>query len=162
MVIQTQSIKMYFDSWSKHRRTVHIRTKCVSEKARTWLSSFWLWLTACGTFPLLCICPDYTPLFSFYLPFSSFSGVSQEGVYRTVGSNIQVQKLLNAFFGKKTSQHVMHLSIHCVSSLELVCLSVQRTQVLQHFASFVKDGIVWLILKLAINWIDLKKQQQRA
>lgn len=29
-----------------------------------------------------------------------FSGISTEGVYRTVGSNIQVQKLLNAFFGK--------------------------------------------------------------
>ncbi|XP_048338884.1 oligophrenin-1-like [Sphaerodactylus townsendi] len=28
-------------------------------------------------------------------------GVTTEGVYRTVGSNIQVQKLLNAFFGKK-------------------------------------------------------------
>lgn len=27
-------------------------------------------------------------------------GISTEGVYRTVGSNIQVQKLLNAFFGK--------------------------------------------------------------
>lgn len=27
-------------------------------------------------------------------------GITTEGVYRTVGSNIQVQKLLNAFFGK--------------------------------------------------------------
>lgn len=27
-------------------------------------------------------------------------GITTEGMYRTVGSNIQVQKLLNAFFGK--------------------------------------------------------------
>ncbi|KAG7274140.1 hypothetical protein CRUP_011475, partial [Coryphaenoides rupestris] len=32
------------------------------------------------------------------LPALVFAGLTQEGVYRTVGSNIQVQKLLNAFF----------------------------------------------------------------
>lgn len=56
-----------------------------------------------GAFPPLRICPDYTPLFSnVFLPLPLlFLGVTQEGVYRTVGSNIQVQKLLNAFFGKE-------------------------------------------------------------
>uniref|UniRef100_A0A8C3AH86 Oligophrenin 1 n=1 Tax=Cyclopterus lumpus TaxID=8103 RepID=A0A8C3AH86_CYCLU len=34
----------------------------------------------------------------FLPPAILFPGVTQEGVYRTVGSNIQVQKLLNAFF----------------------------------------------------------------
>lgn len=29
---------------------------------RTWTSSFWLWQPAgCGSFPLLCLCADYTP-----------------------------------------------------------------------------------------------------
>ncbi|MCI4394729.1 hypothetical protein PGIGA_G00172170 [Pangasianodon gigas] len=32
---------------------------------------------------------------------NAFFGLTQEGVYRTVGSNIQVQKLLNAFFDSK-------------------------------------------------------------
>uniref|UniRef100_A0A7N8X0Q7 Oligophrenin 1 n=1 Tax=Mastacembelus armatus TaxID=205130 RepID=A0A7N8X0Q7_9TELE len=39
-----------------------------------------------------------SPYFYFYLPLFLFTGLTQEGVYRTVGSNIQVQKLLNAFF----------------------------------------------------------------
>uniref|UniRef100_A0AAY5L190 Oligophrenin 1 n=1 Tax=Esox lucius TaxID=8010 RepID=A0AAY5L190_ESOLU len=33
--------------------------------------------------------------------FVETKGITQEGVYRTVGSNIQVQKLLNAFFDQK-------------------------------------------------------------
>uniref|UniRef100_A0A672QE85 Oligophrenin 1 n=1 Tax=Sinocyclocheilus grahami TaxID=75366 RepID=A0A672QE85_SINGR len=33
--------------------------------------------------------------------FVETKGLTQEGVYRTVGSNIQVQKLLNAFFGEE-------------------------------------------------------------
>ncbi|XP_019719861.1 oligophrenin-1 isoform X1 [Hippocampus comes] len=37
-------------------------------------------------------------------------GVTQEGVYRTVGSNIQVQKLLNAFFAPGNSGDV---DLHC-------------------------------------------------
>lgn len=45
-------------------------------------------------FHCLCMFPDYSP-------FLIFLGLTQEGVYRTVGSNIEVQKLLNAFFGKE-------------------------------------------------------------
>lgn len=62
-----------------------------------------------GTFPLLCVRPHYTQInvflhfLLFHPPSLSSPGLTQEGVYRTVGSNIQVQKLLNAFFGKKIS-----------------------------------------------------------
>eukprot|EP00064_Thunnus_orientalis_P003347 superscaffoldBa00000270_g3356 len=41
-------------------------------------------------------------------------GVAQEGVYRTVGSNIQVQKLLNAFFGKEAYEPAPYLPINYV------------------------------------------------
>lgn len=52
-------------------------------------------------FPQLSICPrTFFFSFVFNLPHVFFLGATQEGVYRTVGSNIQVQKLLNAFFGK--------------------------------------------------------------
>uniref|UniRef100_A0A673A3J2 Oligophrenin 1 n=1 Tax=Sphaeramia orbicularis TaxID=375764 RepID=A0A673A3J2_9TELE len=37
----------------------------------------------------------YTPVF---MNLTEIRGITQEGVYRTVGSNIQVQKLLNSFF----------------------------------------------------------------
>lgn len=45
-----------------------------------------------------------------------FSGVTQEGVYRTVGSNIQVQKLINAFFGKEIRPCCTFVHPLCFSS----------------------------------------------
>ena len=46
--------------------------------------------------------PSLLPLLSPPLLYLLLSpGLTQEGVYRTVGSNIQVQKLLNAFFGER-------------------------------------------------------------
>lgn len=54
--------------------------------------------------------------FNFSLFFSFFLvGLTQEGVYRTVGSNIQVQKLLNAFFGEEM---VKRTSAVCVCVYE--------------------------------------------
>jgi len=82
----------------------------------------------CKTLPLSFSFMPGSPIFSvnksrflFLFPLSlvslffSFSlvGLTQEGVYRTVGSNIQVQKLLNAFFGEEMAQIT---SAVCMSS----------------------------------------------
>lgn len=56
------------------------------------------------------------PLLLFFSFFFFALGVTQEGVYRTVGSNIQVQKLLNAFFGKKISLQACSTSVHSSSA----------------------------------------------
>ncbi len=62
--------------------------------------------------------------FCFSLFFSFFLvGLTQEGVYRTVGSNIQVQKLLNAFFGEEM---VKRTSSVCV------CTRGRHTNMLSH------------------------------
>lgn len=46
-------------------------------------------------------------LFCFFLV-----GLTQEGVYRTVGSNIQVQKLLNAFFGEEMAKRTSAVCVY--------------------------------------------------
>lgn len=63
--------------------------------------------------------PFLFSLFFFNLP-SSLLGVTQEGVYRTVGSNIQVQKLLNAFFGKEITLRTRSTSVHLLRFLAWV------------------------------------------
>ena len=65
--------------------------------------------------------------FKFHLP--SLPGVTQEGVYRTVGSNIQVQKLLNAFFGKEITLRTRSTSVHLLHFFTWV--SPQTQPVLQ-------------------------------
>lgn len=74
------------------------------------------WQARRGTFPHLSLCPDCAPLHLPFLPSLPpppifILGATQEGVYRTVGSNIQVQKLLNSFFGKKISPSTCSTSV---------------------------------------------------
>lgn len=92
-------IKLPFDSTAPIQRG-----KFRQERLHLWLGSGKL---HAAHFHTCLFVQSVHPFISFYhlqLPLSIFIlGATQEGVYRTVGSNIQVQKLLNAFFGKKTS-----------------------------------------------------------
>lgn len=68
-------------------------------------------------------CSAFVLITPLILLFSSFSGLTQEGVYRTVGSNIQVQKLLNTFFGKelRPSYAYGHYLPAPIRNLSLMC-----------------------------------------
>uniref|UniRef100_A0AAQ6A2C6 Oligophrenin 1 n=1 Tax=Amphiprion ocellaris TaxID=80972 RepID=A0AAQ6A2C6_AMPOC len=89
---KTESIdkRFCFDVETNERNTP-VTFQALSEGDRK------LWMEAMdGKEPVNC-----TPLFFFLScspPPHLSPGATQEGVYRTVGSNIQVQKLLNAFF----------------------------------------------------------------
>lgn len=67
----------------------------------------------CSPHPLTVFTPPPSPIFVL--------GATQEGVYRTVGSNIQVQKLLNAFFGKKMSPSTCSTSVQQGTVLCRLC-----------------------------------------
>lgn len=116
------SIKMPFDSWDD-RDAALLQTgvarsgKSICISSPTLAGSMWYISTALFvqiTPPPFLLLPP--PLLLFLFSFFFALGVTQEGVYRTVGSNIQVQKLLNAFFGKKISLRACSTSVHSSSA----------------------------------------------
>uniref|UniRef100_A0A8C8GFB0 Oligophrenin 1 n=1 Tax=Oncorhynchus tshawytscha TaxID=74940 RepID=A0A8C8GFB0_ONCTS len=94
---KTESIdKRFCFDIETYERNIPVTLQAVSEANRK------LWMEAMdGKEPVMELNEVGFKFVRKCINFVETKGLTQEGVYRTVGSNIQVQKLLNAFFDQK-------------------------------------------------------------
>uniref|UniRef100_A0A8C7L9Z4 Oligophrenin 1 n=1 Tax=Oncorhynchus kisutch TaxID=8019 RepID=A0A8C7L9Z4_ONCKI len=94
---KTESIdKRFCFDIETYERNIPVTLQAVSEANRK------LWMEAMdGKEPVMELNEVGFKFVRKCINFVETKGLAQEGVYRTVGSNIQVQKLLNAFFDQK-------------------------------------------------------------